>query len=392
MTTVQIVGSFAFYAFSVLTPFVTAEFNLTRSAVGFIIVAMYVGFLLSLVPGGVFTDQRGERLVLGIALALIAIGSALVSIGPFYWVLMLGMLALGMGYGPIPSGTNKGIFDWFPVDTRTTGLSIKQTGAMVGSALAGVVLPLLATRTNWRYAMLFVAGVLTAGFVVVVLYSQSDESETTEEPDGLIVVVRERLAVSDFVRDSQFRPLLVSGFFFGASQFTVTGYVLLFLTEELLIVPVVAGLLYTATQLSGAGSRIVFGFVTDAWFGERKHLLLGGIGMIAAVAYLPLVVLKPPVTLPAVAAVLVAVGSLALGYNGVYLTIAGELTGPEDTGRATAVSITTISLGGVVTPPVFGYLVDVTSDYSLSFALLAVLCLLGGLAALRIGGYQPAEP
>jgi MFS family permease len=389
MTGIQIAGSFGFYALTVLTPFIKTEFGLTRSGVGLLVVALYAGYLVSLLPGGILTDQLGERAILAVAVVSIAVGAVLVSLVPAYWLLFVGLLIIGAGYGPVPSGTNKGVFDWFPVEQRTTGLSIKQTGVMAGTATAGVVLPTLAARTDWRLAMGVVAGVMVVSLGILAVYLRPADAPTAEQTRELRDIRRELRSIVRLARRRRFGLLLASGFFFGASQFTLLAYVILYLTEELLVVPAVAGFLYTVMQLSGGGTRIVLGFVTDAWFTDRKHLLLAGTGIFGGLAYLPLVGLSDSTPVLFVTTILLILGAMTLGYNGVYLTIAGELVGPEETGSATAVAVTAIIGGAVVTPPVFGHLADVTDGFTVSFGLLTILCLLAGVAAFHIGSYRP---
>lgn len=391
MVIIQISGSFGFYALTVLTPFIKAEFQLSTSAVGLLVISMYLGYLIALLPGGLLTDQFGERVVMVLSITCIGTGAIISSIVPAYWLLFVGLFVLGIGYGPVPSATNKGVFDWFPAEQRTTSLSIKQTGVMVGSAAAGLSLPAIATRTDWRFALAGMAGILFMTFGVLALYSSPEDAPTSNTVTTVRDLRTEFVEMGSLVRAPRLRALVISGFFFGASQFTLMAYILLYLNEELLIVPVIGGLLYTLAQLSGAVTRISLGFVTDAWFTENKHLLLASTGLLGAILYLPFVVFPSTVPLSLVGASIIGIGAVTLGYNGVYLTIASELSSPEKTGSATAISVTSVVLGGIITPPIFGWFVDVSGSYGVSFGLLAGCMLLAGLMALRVGAYSPHD-
>lgn len=389
MTGAQFVGSLGFFALTALTPFLKAEFGLSNAGVGVLVVSMYAGYLVALVPGGFLTDHIGERRVLAGALAVVGVCELLISVLPSYWMLSGGLFLLGIGYAPVPSGTNKGIFDWFPPDSRATVLSIKQTSVMIGGATAAATLPLLAVWLDWRVAMAAVGATLIASLGLLAVYTSSSGSNGVEQHrprPSLSAVARRTITLA---RDARFGSLLASGFFFGAVQFTLMTYVLLYLTEALSVHPAVAGIVYTVMQLAGATTRVILGIVTDGYFATRKFIPLAGMGTLGCLVCVPVILLNETATLPLVAVIMTVFGAVVLGYNGLYLTIAGELVPSEETGAATAVSVSVIILGAVVTPPLFGYIVDRTGSFAPSLGLLAGLSLLAGLAAIRIGAYDP---
>jgi ACS family hexuronate transporter-like MFS transporter len=388
MTSAQFVGSFGFFALTALTPFLKAEFGLSNAGVGVLAVSMYAGYLVALVPGGFLADYVGERRMLAAALGVVGVSELLVSVLPSYWMLSGGLFVLGVGYAPVPSGTNKGIFDWFPPDSRATVLSLKQTSVMIGSATAAATLPVLAIWLDWRTAMAAVGAMLIVSLGLLAAYTSSpDATSGGKQQRPSVTTVARRTVV--LAQDDRFGSLLASGFFFGAVQFTLMTYVLLYLTEALSVHPAIAGVVYTMMQLAGAATRVVLGIVTDKRFPRRKFIPLAGMGMFGCLLCIPVILLQAAMTLPLVAVTMAAFGAVALGYNGLYLTIAGELVSPEETGAATAISVAVIIFGAVVTPPVFGYIVDRTGSYSPSLGLLAGLSLIAGLAAIRIGSYDP---
>jgi ACS family hexuronate transporter-like MFS transporter len=388
MTGAQFVGSLGFFALTALTPFLKAEFGLSNSGVGVLVVSMYAGYLFALVPGGFLTDHIGERRVLAGALAVVGVSELLVSVLPSYWMLSGGLFLLGIGYAPIPSGTNKGIFDWFPPDSRATVLSLKQTSVMIGGATAAATLPILAVWLDWRVAMAAVGVTLIASLGLLVMYASSGSNSVEQQrPRPSVSAVAQRTIT--LARDARFGSLLASGFFFGAVQFTLMTYVLLYLTEALNVHSAIAGVVYTVMQLAGALTRVILGIVTDGRFTTRKFIPLASMGALGCLVCVPVILLNETATLPLVIVVMTVFGAVVLGYNGLYLTMAGELVPSDETGAATAVSVFVLILGAVVTPPLFGYIVDRAGSFAPSLGLLAGLSLLAGLAAIRIGAYDP---
>lgn len=386
---VQGISSLNYFTLTALTPFIKSDFGLTASAIGFLTIAMYGGYFVGLIPGGLLTDQLGERVTLAGSTVLISISLFAVGFSPVYWLLIPGLFVLGFGYSPVSAGTNKGVSDWFPLGQRATALSIKQTGVVIGGAVGSALLPFIASQFNWRLGMLVAASLAVLELLLLFAYSPR-HSITNSNMDADERSASEQLReVLRLAQRPRFNTLIVSGFFFGAAQFTLMAYILLYLTNGLLLAPVVSGLLYTLMQLSGAAMRIILGRIADSWFPNRKSRLLSGLGIVGCFTYVPAILLTPSNSLTLVTMTVIAVGGIALGYNGVYLTVATDLTDPERTGSATSVAVASLIVGAIVTPPVFGYLVDITDGFSASLTLLGVLTLIAGLFSSRIGSFDP---
>ncbi|WP_436348476.1 MFS transporter [Natronorubrum sp. FCH18a] len=380
MFVVQWIGSLTFLMLTVLTPFLKDDFGVTTTEIGLLMTMLYAGYFSSLTLGGVLTDHAGERFALVLGMGLIGFMALVVSALPTFWSLVVGVYFLGLGYGSVPSGTNKGIFDWFPSDQRTVGISIKQTGVMFGGATGAALLPVAATWIGWRPATASVGLVALCTIGLLYAYSPKDVPTGTRVPPISQIVEKHRRLLRLAKRRDVF-PFLLSGVLFGATQFTLMAYIVLYLTEELLLAPAIAGLLYTAMQLTGMGSRIGFGVLTDSYFLGAKRLVLAGIGIAGFVVYVPFLFLTAD-TSPWIAfGVLLLVGAISLGYNGVYLTMATEMTTPDEAGVTTAMAVTAVMAGAVIFPPVIGLVIDVTGSYTVPFVFLGVATLAAGITA-----------
>ena len=181
--------------------------------------------------------------------------------------------------------------------------------------------------------------------------------------------------------DRRFWRLVTAGFLFAGVQFTVTTYLALFLHETWgFSLPIAASLLALA-QGAAAASRVPSGWVSDRWLkGERKRLLQG-MGPLAMGSLVILLLMPPGTPYVVLAAVIAVLGMSGMGWGGVYQTLAVELAGQEASGLGTGLATTFIQVGSMVSPPLFGYLADVTGTYTVSWGML-VLCLLLGIGLL----------
>lgn len=74
-------------------------------------------------------------------------------------------------------------------------------------------------------------------------------------------------------------------------------------------------------------------------------------------------------------------GLTGMSWNAVYLTLVGEFPKRELAGIATGIAFVITNIGVVMGPPLFGFFVDFTGEYTLSWfflgfcmAMVAFLC------------------
>ncbi|MBA7702499.1 hypothetical protein ES703_111268 [subsurface metagenome] len=63
---------------------------------------------------------------------------------------------------------------------------------------------------------------------------------------------------------------------------------------------------------------------------------------------------------------------MAIGWGGIYVTIAGELGGRESAGAATGAASAIIFIGVILGPPIFGFIVDSTGSYQMAWLAMAL--------------------
>jgi MFS family permease len=128
---------------------------------------------------------------------------------------------------------------------------------------------------------------------------------------------------------------------------------------------------------------VLYGFVSDRWLrGERKRLLLG-IGCVALLPLLALLLLPPGTSYLALSPLIILYGLSGMSWNGVHMTLVAELSGRQSAGVGVGISMTLVNAGNIIMPPLFGYSADVTGSYMLSWGLL-ILWLLLGIALLGL--------
>jgi len=337
------------------------------------------GILLSL-PGGWLVDRYGERLIGGVGLILMGLGTFALGQAPSFPLILLARLVSGVGAVVGFLSLQRLIVRLF----RGRGLGLAL--GISGSAMPlGVVLVLnsaggVAAAGDWRDVpqLVGVAAVITGLVFIAVItivtrgedlgrdHLQDDPSLTNTSPN--------------------FRPIWIAG----AAWFCANGSMTTFLTfapdyyHDLGLSVADSGR-YTAIPMwTSAALGTVTGWLTERYGGRAAFIAVGMLLMGVALIILPSTLLSP-----------VVIG-LMLGFAMAALVIPiialpGVLLPASHTGRGYGILATCANLGVFVVPPLAGMAHDTTGSYTLPYLLVGGLGLLGALASevLRRGRYTP---
>ncbi len=135
-----------------------------------------------------------------------------------------------------------------------------------------------------------------------------------------------------------------------------------------------------AAQVAGVGGRILWGWLSDRLMTARMALSLLGYAIGLSGAALALAAPAWPVA--AVALCAMALGAVALGWNGVFLAEVARQAPPGLAGSATGGALAFTFLGALVGPPLFGAVVDLTGSYRMAFLAASLCAALAGFAVM----------
>ena len=187
-------------------------------------------------------------------------------------------------------------------------------------------------------------------------------------------------------RTPELRQLGLVSMSYSAAQICLGTYLVVYLVGEANYGLVEAGLILTVAQGAGIAGRLSWGAIADRLVSARRLLAVLGIGMGMAAGATALITGHWPAA--AIALVAAAFGATAVGWNGIYLAEVVRVTSPERSASATGGVLFLTFAGMMVGPAVFGAIVSAGGGFRAAFWVLAVLCLLPGVALLR-GGPGP---
>lgn len=362
-----------------LMPFIKNELNLSHIKVGLITSVLNGGAAAAGIPGGMAADRWGERMVIGygtIASGIVIIGINGVSSFP---TLLLLLLLTGFATTTsVPAG-GRAVAGWFQEKDRGTAMGVRQMGIPLGGAISAFALPSLAVSFDWRFA-LALSGVIAIGigFIALRLY---------EEPPTSVHgrMSSQAVGLKSLLTQNNMYPVLLYAIIFSVAQWSYLTYLMLYLTETLLLPITLAANLLALGQMCGAGGRIGWGLLSDRLFGGKRKPALFLIGVFAILVTVWTSFFSPQTPFWQLSIAVAFMGLTLQGWNGLTHTLASEVAGTQMAGRAVGLINTIGFLGVIFVTPVFGLLVDWGGSYRLAWLALACLVLvaLSGLSLLR---------
>lgn len=368
----QTAASLCYYSIFAATGFVREAFSLSESLVGVFLTAALVGYTVALFPSGAAVDGYGERPVMLAGLAGLALAAVAMPFAPTYAVALGVAVILGAAYSTAMPASNRGIVAAAPTGRTNLAMGFKQVGVTTGSAAASLVVTGVAAVAAWQVGF-WAIGLLAVGYAALFGVRYRGRPGTGE------------LSIPD-VRGLFGRPtyvtLVAAGFFIGASIFTMLGYIVLFVQDAVGTSPALGGVALALTQLTGSGARIGAGSLADR-LGSARGAALVALGQLGLGGTLFGALALAPRSIALALVLFAGLGVSIHGSTGVFYSCLTELVDDDEVGAATAGGQTAINLGGVVTPPLFGLLVE-TAGYNAAWALLAGTAGLGAVLLLTV--------
>jgi MFS family permease len=373
----QVAVAFVGRSIGPLAPFIEKSFHLSKAQIGFLPAALFTGQAVVALPAGWLADRWGTRKMLLILTLLLSSSFFIVGLTPWFYLGLLFIVIGGLGYGSMHPTSNRGVINWFPLHLSGTAMGIKQMGVTGGSALAGVILIPVAMAVNWRFAVICSASILLcAGLLSFCLYRdpQVPKKENRIGPN-FGAAFRRLIAHKPLVAVS------IAAMGLTSVQLSLTTYIVIYISSSLDYPLIIAGSFFALSEIGGSAGRVVWGIVSDRFFrGERAPVLII-IASITAVCSLTVAVLPPKASLWSLVPLILLFGFCISGFNGIWMNFAAESVPREVSGMGSGFSLAIGSLGVVLGPPSFGWIVDKTGSFSAAWIfsageMLAVIALL----------------
>jgi len=381
----QTASSFTAQAMPVIGPTLTAAAGVRYEIVGHLASVASLGTLWFLMGGTRMVAEMGPVRLLQWGAAVSAAALLLPLAGSWTTMLAAGLL-VGLGYGPAPPAGSELLMRHAPARHRALIFSAKQSGAPLGAAIAGFVLPLAASNLGWRWALVLAAAyALLCAVAVEPFRRRIDWRQAGLRPALLKPLASPAMLAAPF-RILGAAPALVRlsyvGFALAVVQGSLFAIFVTFLATGLGFDLTRAGTAFAVLQVAGAAARIGVGWLADRLgspIATLVALALGGALMMGVVAAMSAAWPWPLILLASA-----ATGILAASWNGILLAEVARLAPEGRIGEATSSAVFFTFIGYVVGPAGFTAIL-LAAGYPTAFLAIGALPLSAALALL-VGG------
>jgi predicted MFS family arabinose efflux permease len=358
---------------SPVVPQITADFAVSKGAVGLALSGMWAAYAVSQFPSGILSDRLGERRVILAALGLTASTSVLLALAPSYPVFAITAVVLGAGAGLHYSVATSFLARHFDQVGRAIGIHV--TGAPIAGLVAPVAAAAVGVRYGWRPALLLGAAVAIPIFAL--FWLQIDRTPPAR-PD---VRMRSQLEIGP-LRELLGRPqirytmlLSVGGAF---SWQATASFLPTFLIEHHGYSAAGASLLFSGYFVVHGATQPLLGTLSDRFGRDGIAALAFGSGV---VGYGSLVAGSEAVVLAAIPLV-----GIAMSWGAPVQSRFIDVLGASERATGFGLVRTGYMMVGALGSVVVGTLADVFGWQAAFGAVVAVLvfeCLLAVLLTLR---------
>ncbi|WP_435182456.1 MFS transporter [Halobellus sp. EA9] len=361
-----------------------ARFDVSIAAIGLAIGVQNAVILLLQLPFGYLSDAYSRTLVLAISLTAGTLGAALTAAATSYAWLIAAQFVVGVGvaghhpahYPLLASATSDA--------SRGRAYSVHAFGGAVGLAAPfAVVAATTALGLSWRVAIgaIGVLGAVYSAFCLLQFRAVDDDitrpglaERPDERPTLRSIPGRIRSLFRTLVASEGILGLTLLAFLTSVAAWTIRTYTPSLLANGYGLPDGTASALTSAMLAVGAGLILAGGSLTDR-IGAGPVVIAGYAALVVVAALLATLSLP----LAGVVVVLLLSGSISFSRPA-RSTLADRLSARADLGKNFALVTIGISLGGVVAPPAFGYLIEAVG-LGASFAAVAAV----GALSLGLG-------
>jgi MFS transporter, CP family, cyanate transporter len=379
-------GAFGAVAASLapLVPQIRADFGAGNAAMGGVLGAWPLTYIVAAIPCGIFLDRLGVRIGLFVATLVIALSCLLRAMAGSTFELFLAVAVLGIGAPIISVGAPKLIAGLFGGPSRGVAMGVYITGPAIGAvaALSLTNSVLLPVAGSWQGVMLMHAGfTLSAGVVWLILAAVARVPRLHTQSQSYSVQ-----AFAEMLANRQVVILLGVG----VGVFFINHALNNWLPELLRHAGMDAVNAGTWASIPTAVGLVASVLLPRFATPERRFAILAALFTGCLLASLLLQLSPGPLLILGLAMMGIARGTMIT----VALLVLVELPSipKERLGLAGGVFFAAAEIGGVMGPLVFGILVDATGGFAvalvsvsaISVTLLAMTALLARAVAARI--------
>lgn len=372
---------------STLMPVVNDAMHFTVQQGNSYVTWFYIGYAISVLPGGMLADKFGYRRMAMFAIIGNLVVMALMAFMQGYWSGLFLRVLLGLVSGPDLSACLGIITEWFDDTKRATATGWFNTCTSFGLIVVNAYAPSVSVHYGWRVAM-----IVTALFpLVALIYAGIAFRMQPPFPQQFKV----RTASGELKTQSVWARLLsainsrsvwmlaITGLFATGAKWGVTNWANLFMVKSLGFNVVEAGAAMTVYGVTSVVSMVVAGWLPDHFQKISRHVWAA----IFMAIFTPTIIgfaLTPKGNVPLLYFWTGAVGVGAFMFSTITNNLSVEVAPPDQRGTVSGFVNVFNQSGSFIAPIILGQLLASTGSYVQSLLVISVFPLVAVVALLFV--------
>ncbi len=363
---------------AVIAPAIITDLRIAPAWIGIYFGITAFASLVVQLGCGSFIVRYGAMRMSQIALVLLAVGTALSTLGTPLMLVLSAVICGGGGAVSTPASSHLLARCASPRYLPLV-FSIKQTAVPAGLLLAGVLAPQLTEWLGWRATMLISAAACMV--YAAVLQPLCKVFDTDRVPTRTFQLSDFRTTLTSVLATPGLRALSWACMAFNGLQSVVTAYFVVYLTT-IGYTPVAAGFLFSVAVAVAVPGRILWGWLSSSHVSPRVMMAGLALGMAVSVTLLALCNAGWPALL--IGLIACVLSATALSWHGVLLAETASAAPPEMRGGVTGGVLSFGQVGALALPLIYSGLLDMTGNYGIGFIICGVPALWVGVQLLRM--------
>ncbi|KPK27245.1 MAG: MFS transporter [Desulfobacterales bacterium SG8_35_2] len=366
---------FGRFALGMLLPAMGVSLNLTYTEMGLISTSNFVGYLLAVLACGYLSSRIGSRLLIFLALLLVAASMLLVSLADSFITVAFFYMLTGMGSGASNVPMMSLVAAWFGTGQRGKAAGFIVIGSGFAILLSGKLIPYLnqlRELEGWRLSWLTLGIIVLIISIICFLIIRDTPGELGLKPfTGMKTSRQDGTSFLGAGHESVSRKdiyhLGVIYFLFGCTYVIYATFIVTTLVQERGFSEMVAGNFWSWVGFLSLFSGPVFGTLSDK-LGRKAGLIM--VFSIQMCAYLLVALSLPGMFLYFSIG---CYGIVAWAIPSIMAALVGDYVGPQKTARVFGFITFIFALGQIAGPAVAGFLAEKSGSFSSSFFMAALL-------------------
>lgn len=367
------------------------ELHLTNTQVGLVFSAFAYPYLLFQIIGGWVSDRFGARRALTVAAMIWASATLFTGLVNSLGTMVFARVALGFGEGATFPTATRAMSDWTPASKRAFAQGITHSCARLGNAITPPLVVWLMVLVSWRGSFVILGIISMVWAVAWGLYFRDNPGDhpviTSRELESLPPYIsrmeKKKNPVPWLLLSRRMLPVTIVYFCYGWTLWLYLAWIPQFFLHSYKLDLKNSALFSAGVFFAGVVGDTLGGVVSDHIFEKthsrdkaRRNLVV--LGFLCSLGFMAPIVFTHNLSLAAIC--------LSLAFFFAEFTIGPMWAIPMDiapnfSGSASGLMNTGSALAAILSPLVFGYVIDKTGNWELPFIGSIGLLFLGSILA-----------